>query len=310
MSTASPNVTVTSQQPTRNRLTTLIKRHRSNRPVRPHNLKGWALARRYIYLVIVLVVLVGPVLLPLLGAFKAPTDPVYGQGATLIPKDWSLYAFRRLFAETNIVMYVTNSLIVCSLNILSHLVLASIGGYMLSRRGWRGRSIVLTLVMSALIFPFESIMLSLYAQVKAMGFYDTLIGVWLPGMLGPFHLLLMRAAFLGIADEIEDAACIDGANEWQRFWRVMLPQTKGSLVIVGLTSFIFAWQDYLWPLLVIQSEENATMMIGIARLQSSFGTDYRVVLAGAIVALIPIFTIFFISQKYFFRGIEEGGLKF
>ena len=86
-------------------------------------------------------------------------------------------------------------------------------------------------------------------------------------------------------------------------------RVKGSLV-VGLTAFIFAWQDYLWPLLITQSSSNYTMMIGIAQLQSSFGTDYRIVLAGAITAVIPIFLVFLASQRYFFRGIEEGGLKF
>lgn len=303
-------MTVSVQQPRITRLQAWRQRKRANRPQVPSTLKGWPLVRRYIYLVIVLVVLVGPIILPLLGAFKAPSDPMFGPDATLIPKEWSLQAFKTLFAETHIVRYVSNSLVVCVLNVISHLVLASVGGYMLSRKGWRGRGIVLLVVMSALIFPFESIMLSLYAQVRAMNFYDTLIGVWMPGMLGPFHLLLMRAAFMGIPDEIEDAAYIDGASEWQRFWKVMLPQTKGSLTIVGLTSFIFAWQDYLWPLLIIQSDTKSTMMIGIARLQSSFGTDYRVVLAGAITALIPIFVLFFLSQKYFFKGIEDGGLKF
>src|SRR5699024_934578 len=115
-----------------------------------------------------------------------------------------------------------------------------------------------------------------------------LIGVWLPGMLGPFHVLLMRASFLGVPDEIEDAALLDGAGEWKRFWTVFLPQTKGAATIVAITSFIYAWEDYLWPLLVIRSEKSQTMMLAIAQLQSAFGFDYRVVLAGAIAALVPV----------------------
>lgn len=274
------------------------------------DLHGRALVIRYILLVVVLLLLLGPLLVPLMAAFKAPGEPVFGQSATLLPQQWSLEAFRTMFEQTNMVRYIVNSLIVCTLAICSHLILATVGGYMLSRKGWRGRTLVFLVVMSAMIFPFESIMLSLYAQVRAWDLYDTLIGVWLPSMLGPFHLLLMRAAFMGIPDEVEDAAFVDGAGEWQRFWKVFLPQVKGSLVVVGLTSFIFAWQDYLWPLLVIQSDENMTMMLGISRLQGSFGTDYRVVLAGAITAMLPVVITFFFTQRYFFRGIEEGGLKF
>lgn len=274
------------------------------------HLTGWRLARRYIMLSAVAFLLLAPLVFPLLGAFKAQGEAVYGQGAKLIPRDWSLDAFRTLFETTNIVRYVGNSFVVAGLNIASHLVLATIAGYMLSRRGWRGHLLLTIVVTSALIFPFESIMLSLYSQVKGLGFYDTLVGAWMPAMLGPFHVLLMRAAFLGIPDEVEDASYIDGAGEFRRFWTIFLPQVKGALVVVGLTSFIFAWQDYLWPLLIIQSDEKSTMMLGIARLQSSFGTDYRVVLAGAIIAIVPIIVLFFITQKYFFRGIEEGGLKF
>lgn len=278
--------------------------------VNTSSLHGWRLARRYAVLLLVLVIMVGPVLVPLLGAFKSPAEPVYGEGATLFPQHWSLAAFRTLFETTDIERYILNSLAVCALNICSALLFSSVGGYMLSRKGWVGRRAIFLIIMSALIFPFESIMLSLYAQIRSLGLYDTLWAIWLPGMMGPFHLMLMRAAFLGIPDEIEDAAMIDGASEVQRFVRIFLPQVKGSLVVVGLTAFIFAWQDYLWPLLITQSSDHYTMMVGISQLQSSFGTDYRIVLAGAITAVVPIFIVFFCSQKYFFRGIEDGGLKF
>lgn len=274
------------------------------------NLRGARLVRRYILLVVVLIALLGPLVIPLLGAFKAPGEAVWGPDATLIPQEWSLQSFATLFQTTNIVRYVTNSLIVCALSIISALVLSSVGGYMLSRRGWNGRTLLLLFVMSALIFPFESIMLSLFAQVSGLGFRDTLIGVWMPSILGAFHLLLMRAAFLGIPDEMEDAAYLDGAGEWTRFTQIFLPQVRGALTVVGLTAFIFAWQDFLWPLLITQSDDKMTMMLGLTRLMSDFGTDYRVVLAGAITALVPILAVFFFSQKYFFRGIEEGGLKF
>ena len=274
------------------------------------HLRGPALVVRYVLLVLVLVLLLGPLLLPLMAAFKAPGEPVFGQGASLLPTTWSLSAFEYLFANTNMVGYIRNSLVVAILNVVSHLVLATAAGYMLSRRGWRGRTLAVLIVTSAMIFPFESIMVSLYALVRGLGFFDTLVGAWLPAMLGPFHVLLMRAGFLGVPEAIEDAALLDGANEWQRFWNVMLPQTRGALTVVGLTSFIFAWQDYLWPLLVLQSDDKMTMMLGIARLSGDFGTDYRVVLAGAITALVPIALVFFATQRYFFRGIEEGGLKF
>ena len=271
--------------------------------------KGRATALRYVLLILVLVLLIGPLVVPLLGAFKGAGEPVFGPNASVLPQQPSLDAFSDLIAQTNLLQAVANSLIIGVLAVASHVILATVGGYILSRKGWRGRTLLMLLMMSALIFPFESIMVSLFAQVRELGFYDTLIGVWLPGMLGPFHPLLMRAAFLGVPDELEDAALLDGAGEWKRFWSIFLPQTRGALTIVALTSFLYAWEDYLWPLLVLRTGDNFTMMLELARLQSAFGFDYRVVLAGAIVALVPVTVMFFFTQKFFFRGIEEGGLK-
>lgn len=272
--------------------------------------RGRALALHYVALVVVLIILIGPLVVPLLGAFKGPGEAVFGANSTVLPRDPSLAAFGELFEKTDIVRAIGNSLFVCLLAVVSHLVLATLGGYMLSRKGWRGRNLLLILVMSALIFPFEAIMVSLFAQVREMGFYDSLIGVWLPGMLGPFHVLLMRASFMAVPDEIEDAALLDGAGEWKRFWTIFLPQTKGALTIVAITSFIYAWEDYLWPLVVVRSDENFTMMLALAQLQSAFGFDYRVVLAGAIAALVPVMILFSVAQKHFFSGLQEGGIKF
>lgn len=225
------------------------------RSINKSKFHGWGLFRHYIALLVVFVVLVSPVFLPLLGAFKSSGDPIYGKGATAFPQHWSLNAFGELFRTTDIVRYIANLFAVCGLNIVSALVFSSVCGYMLSRKGWPGRGVVTAVALSALIFPFESIMLSLYSQVRSFGFYDTIIGIWPPGMIGPFHVLLMRAAFLGIPDEIEDAAYIDGAGEVRRFFTIFLPQVKGSLV-VGLTAFIFAWQDYLWPLLITLHDDD------------------------------------------------------
>lgn len=288
----------------------LKRRHKDDHT--PHiRLRGARLIRRYIVLVLVLVALIAPLLLPLLAAFKAPGEPVFGQGASLLPQTWSLQAFYDLFESSYVLRSIGNSLFVCTLAVLSHLLLACSGGYMLSRRGWPGRNFWFLVVTSAMIFPFESIMLSLFNQVAAVGLYGNLLGVWLPGMLGPFHLLFMRAAFLAVPEEIEDAAFVDGAGEWRRFWSIFLPQAKGAAVVVGLTSFIAAWSDFLWPLLILPDPKQQTMMLWLSTFKNSIeGISYQQVLAGGIVALIPVLLLFLFAQRYFFRGIEEGGLKF
>jgi ABC-type glycerol-3-phosphate transport system permease component len=269
-----------------------------------------AMALRYALLLVVTVLMVGPIIGPLLTSFKSSDEDVFGQQATLLPQRWSFHAYETLFAEVPIPLYIANSLLLAGLLVLSQIVFATTAGYMLSRRGWRGRSAVWILVVSGMIFPFESIMLALYTTVQNLGLLDTIAGVWLPGIVGVFNVMIMRASFMAVPDGIEEAALLDGAGEFRRFFSIFVPSAKGALVIVVLTSFIGAWDDFLWPLIVLHSDQNFTLTLGLARLQSSFGFDYRVLLAGAMVALVPVILIFFAAQRYFFRGVEEGGMKF
>ena len=274
-------------------------------------MRGSQLFIRYAVLVVVAILLVGPLVLPLMAAFKAPGESVFGQGATLLPQQWSLESFARLFERTDILGSIGNSALVALLAVTSNVVLSCVGGYMLSRRGWSGRTIMYFVVLSAMIFPFESIMLSLFSMMVQANLYNTLTGVWMVAMIGPFQILMMRAAFMGIPDEIEDAALIDGAGEWRRFWEIFLPQVRGTLTVVGLTSFIAAWSDFIFPLLMLPDPKKQTLMLTLTAIQNSpQGTTYQLVLAGAVVAMTPVVIVFALSQKYFFRGIEDGGLKF
>ena len=284
---------------------------RQSRTVASRQMRGSQLFIRYAVLVVVAILLVGPLVLPLMAAFKAPGESVFGQGATLLPQQWSLESFARLFERTDILGSIGNSALVALLAVTSNVVLSCVGGYMLSRRGWSGRTIMYFVVLSAMIFPFESIMLSLFSMMVQANLYNTLTGVWMVAMIGPFQILMMRAAFMGIPDEIEDAALIDGAGEWRRFWEIFLPQVRGTLTVVGLTSFIAAWSDFIFPLLMLPDPKKQTLMLTLTAIQNSpQGTTYQLVLAGAVVAMTPVVIVFALSQKYFFRGIEDGGLKF
>ena len=131
---------------------------RQGRNVASRQMRGGALVARYALLVVVALILVGPLVLPLMAAFKAPGESVFGQGATMLPQQWSLDSFYVLFERTNILLSIKNSAILATLTVSSNVILSCIGGYMLSRRGWTGRNIMYFVVLSAMIFPFESIM--------------------------------------------------------------------------------------------------------------------------------------------------------
>jgi ABC-type sugar transport system, permease component len=265
----------------------------------------------YVVLVVVAIAMLAPLIWPMLASFKGPQENVFGANATILPRHWSLTAYRTLFSSIPVIGYVGNSLFYAALSIVSQVALSTMAGYMLSRKNWRGRGFITLLLIASMIFPFESIMLSLYTEVQNIGLLDSIVGVWLPGIVSVFNVMIMRTAFGAVPSSIEEAALLDGAGELKRFFSVFLPAARGAIVIIVLGSFIGAWDDFLWPLMVIHSDVNFTLTLGLSTIQfSAFGSDERVVLAGAVVALIPVVVIFFACQRYFFRGFEEGGVKF
>ena len=265
---------------------------------------------RYLLLLFVLAITVGPLLWQFLTSLKGTTEDVFGANATLLPQEPTLRAYQQVFDQVPVATYIRNSMIVVTLSLVSQLLFSTLAGYMLSKPAWRGRKAVWVLLVASMMFPFEAIMVSLFLSVRDLGLVDSLAGVWLPGFVGAINVLIMRAAFLAVPREIEDSAMLDGAGEWQRFRLLYLPSTFGAMSVVAINTFIAAWDDFLWPLIVLRSEENFTLTLGLARLQtSSFGYDQRVVMAGSVISLIPVLVLFAITQRWFYKGVASGAVK-
>ncbi|MFD4133253.1 carbohydrate ABC transporter permease [Streptomyces goshikiensis] len=254
-----------------------------------------------------LVVMLGPIVWQFLTSIRGRTENVYDG---LLPSHPTLDNYVRVAESFPLLQYVGNTLIVAALAVTSNLLFAAMGGYALSRAGWRGRKTVFTVLVATLMFPFESVMISMFLTVRGMGLVDTLIGVWLPGAVSVLNIMVMRAAFLAVPREVEEAAVLDGANEWTRFRRVFLPAVKGALAVVCITSFMGAWDDFLWPLLVLTDSDHYTLQLGLKTLAGATTVnDQRLIAAGAMAALLPMMLLFFALQRYFFKGVGEGAVK-
>lgn len=284
------------------------------------SVKGASLPRRraigatrvvhYAVLIVLLVVMILPLYWMVVTSLRGKGESIFGAVAPF-PVHPSFDAYVSVFSTVPVIKYMVNSGLVVVLSVISECVLSAFAGYALSRRGWRGRRLSLGVILAAILFPFESIMVSLFVMVNSLGLIDSLIGVWLPAFVTPVSILIMRAAFLAVPDELEEAAVLDGANEWQRFWRIFAPAARGATVVVGITTFIGAWDNFLWPLLVLRSDSNYTLTLGLAQLSNSeLGYNERVVMAGAVISIIPVLIVFGVAQKYFFRGVGAGALKF
>ncbi|MFI8359971.1 carbohydrate ABC transporter permease [Streptomyces sp. NPDC085612] len=264
-------------------------------------------AARYAALVLMLVVMMGPLVWQFLTSVRGRTENVYDG---VLPARPTFDNYLRVAESFPLLQYVGNTLVVAVLAVVSNLLCAAMGGYALSRAGWKGREAVFTVLVATLMFPFESVMISMFLTVRELGLVDTLVGVWLPGAVSVLNVMIMRAAFLAVPREIEEAAVLDGAGEWTRFTRVFLPSVKGALAVVCITSFMGAWDDFLWPLLVLTDSDHYTLQLGLKTLAGTTTVnDQRIVAAGAMAALLPMVLLFFALQRYFFKGVGEGAVK-
>ncbi|MEV6578936.1 carbohydrate ABC transporter permease [Streptomyces sp. NPDC051582] len=265
------------------------------------------LAARYATLVLMLLVMLGPIAWQFLASIRGRTENVYDG---VLPEHPTLDNYALVAESFPLLQYVGNTLIVAVLAITSNMLFAAMGGYALSRAGWKGRTSVFTVLVATLMFPFESVMISMFLTVREMGLVDTLIGVWLPGAVSVLNIMVMRSAFLAVPREVEESAVLDGANEWTRFTRLFLPAAKGALAVVCITSFMGAWDDFLWPLLVLTNSDHYTLQLGLKTLAGATTTnDQRIIAAGAMAALLPMMLLFFALQRHFFKGVGEGAVK-
>ncbi|MCY0952010.1 carbohydrate ABC transporter permease [Streptomyces sp. H27-S2] len=281
---------------------------REPRRSRPGRGRRWTgLAGRYAALLLMLVVMLGPIVWQFLTSIRGRTENVYDG---MLPSQPTLDNYVRVAESFPLLQYAGNTLVVAALAVSSNTLFAAMGGYALSRAAWKGRKVVFTLLVATLMFPFESVMISMFLTVREMGLVDTLIGVWLPGAVSVLNVMIMRSAFLAVPREVEEAAVLDGANEWTRFARVFLPSAKGALAVVCLTSFMGAWDDFLWPLLVLTDSDNYTLQLGLKTLAGATTVnDQRLIAAGAMAALIPMVLLFLALQRFFFKGVGEGAVK-
>lgn len=270
---------------------------------------AWEKALRYLLMLGVLAVTVGPFLWQLSTSLKSTTEDIYAYPPNLLPERPTLDNYAGVADIIPLWRYALNSLQVAVANVVTNLVGASLAGYALARLRFRGRGLAGLAFVAALLVPLESIVIAQFTMMRDLQLNNTLTAVVLPGAVGALNVLLMRNAFANLPYEIEEAAVIDGANVWQRFVRVALPSVRGTLAVVAIFAFMGAWDDFLWPLIVLSDSDNFTLTVGLNFLHGTFQQNPRLVAAGTVIAVAPLLVMFACLQRYFFRGVGEGAVK-
>jgi len=234
---------------------------------------------------------------------------VYQYPPRLLPLDpvWSNYP--NALTAAPFARFFLNSAIMSLLIVFGHLFTAATAGYAFARLSFPGRDKIFIVFLANLMVPIIVLLIPRFLLVSALGWVDTYMGLIITELVSVWGIFLMRQYFLSIPRELEDAARIDGASEWQIFRKVALPLAKPALATVALFSFVETWKSLLWPLIVTRSMTMRPVEVGIAAFHSLYFSNWPYQMAAAVVAVIPILTLFFLTQRYFVRGIQLAGLK-
>lgn len=266
-------------------------------------------AVRYLLLALVLLLTIGPFLWQLSTSLKGPGEDVYSRIPAFLPADPTFANYARVAETIPVWAYAANSLTVAAVAVFGNAVGATLAGFALAKLRFRGLRLVTGLFLATLVLPGEVTIVSQYVTVRSLGLTDTLTGVALPGAIAMLNVLLMYTAFQAVPPDLDAAALVDGANVWQRLVHVGLPNVRGMLSVVVIFTFIGAWDDFLWPLIVLSDPDRYTLTVGLQYLNGTFTANPRLIAAGTMIAFVPIVIVFASLQRFFFRGVEEGAIK-
>ncbi|MFS0749296.1 carbohydrate ABC transporter permease [Oceanobacillus sp. 1P07AA] len=202
-----------------------------------------------------------------------------------------------------------NSLVISALTIILSLFFSSMVGYALAVYDFKGKNLFFVLVLLILMIPFEILMLPLYQLMINTQLIDTYFAVILPMVVAPVAVFFFRQYALGLPVQLMDAARIDGSTEYGIFFKIMLPLMGPSLAAMAILQGLSSWNNFLWPLLVLRSNDMFTLPLGLATLLTPYGNNYDVLIVGSVLTIIPIVILFIFFQRYFIAGLTTGGVK-
>jgi multiple sugar transport system permease protein len=262
----------------------------------------------YIVLTVASLFMVVPFLWMLATSLK-PQQYILVSPPQLIPNPVTLDSYTQLAQLFPIVRLLGNSLLVAVATTIGQLIVASMAAYAFARMEFRGRNVLFLLYLATLMIPFQVTITPLFILMRVFGWVNTYQGLILPGVFSAFGVFLMRQFFLSLPKELEEAAVLDGASPWTIFWRVILPLARPALATLAVFAFMNSWNSFLWPLFEVRDTELMTLPVGLATLHGRYLTQWNLVMAGAMVTIIPIVIFFLFLQKYFVRGAVLSGLK-
>ena len=266
------------------------------------------LARWFLYLILLLggLGMIFPFVWMIASSLKRAAD-IYS--LSLIPPAPTLDNYREVIQRTEYVRWFVNSFVVATITTASVAFFDSLAGYTLAKFRFPGATVIFILILSTLMVPTEMLVIPWYTMSIELGWTDSYWGIMFPGVISAFGVFLMRQFFMGVPNDLIDAARLDGFTEFQIFWKIALPLVKPAVAALCIFTFLGNWNAYIWPLIVTRSETMRTLPVGIAFFSSEAQSSFHLIMAAAALATVPVLVIFVVFQRQIIKGIVLTGLK-
>ena len=234
---------------------------------------------------------------------------------TIVPITWippsgfTLESFAQVLAAGNIVRWFFNSVLTASAITALVVLFASMAAYAFSRVPFRGSKIIFWIIIAGIMIPPPVLVVPLFIEMELLGFVDTYWGLILPQITSAAAVFIFKRFFDGIPHELEEAAIVDGASRFRVYWQIWMPLSRPVIAAVAIFTFVQAWNNFLWPFIVLTNEQKMTIPVGLATVQSTFGVRYADIMASAILGGLPLLIVFLLFQRQIVQGIASSGLK-
>lgn len=241
-------------------------------------------------------------------SFRTEKD-LFSNPASLFPTEWTLHGYQGIWEQLPFLLLVFNTIVFAGITTVLTLLFDSMCAYALARIDFPGRTIAFWLVLITLMVPFQVTLIPVFVELFHFDWLNTYQGLIIPRATSAFGIFLFRQFFVSIPKELDEAARIDGASHFRIYAQIILPLAKPAIATVAVLNFTALWNDLLWPLVVTSTAEMRTLPAGLALFGGQHVTDHAVLMAGAVISLLPIAIAFFLAQRYFVAGVATTGLK-
>lgn len=266
--------------------------------------------RLFVHLILLVgvIVTVFPFIWMVLTSFKTVGEAMQIP-PTIFPKKFLMDAYTQIVSALPFARVYLNTIISTVITTVVQVAFCSMAAYAFARITFPFKNAIFVLILSVLMVPGQIFLIPQYLIIQKMGLLDTIPALFLPNLFSAFGTFLLRQFFMSLPKELEEAALLDGCNRYQIFGKIMLPLVKPGIVSLVIFTAKFAWNDFMWPLIVNTSPKMMTLGPALSTLQGQYTTKYPMQMAGAVMAVIPIIVLFFIFQKQFIEGVAQSGIK-